>query len=144
MIRDDVDFREILYGDIIYVGTPAISPYSDSNNNHYEELEALGPVAGNLADSAILERRTQSSITGIGILDNNSPAGVVTTRAAAKSFFSDGTNRAMFRFTLINQLCTDLAPFPTALPLPSSTSALYPQPGEPFRLASTPFWPLRQ
>ena len=110
MIRDDVDFREILYGDIIYLGTPAISPYSDSNNNHYEELEALGPVAGNLADSAILQRRTQSSITGIGILDNNSPAGVVTTRAAAKSFFSDGTNRAMFRFTLINQLCTELEP----------------------------------
>jgi len=110
MIRDDVDFREILYGDIIYVGTPAISPYSDSNNNHYEELEALGPVAGNLADSAILQRRTQSSITGIGILDNNSPAGIVTTRAAAKSFFSDGTNRAMFRFTLINQLCTELEP----------------------------------
>ena len=110
MIRDDVDFREILYGDIIYVGTPAISPYSDSNNNHYEELEALGPVAGNLADSTILQRRTQSSITGIGILDNNSPAGVVTTRAAAKSFFSDGTNRAMFRFTLINQMCTELEP----------------------------------
>ena len=32
----------------------------------------------------------------------------MTTRAAAKSFFKDGTNRAMLRFTLINHLCTDL------------------------------------
>ncbi|MDP5040246.1 MAG: hypothetical protein NWQ26_05175, partial [Paraglaciecola sp.] len=35
-------------------------------------------------------------------------AGVMTTRAAAKAFFKDGTNRAMFRFTLMNHLCTDL------------------------------------
>jgi hypothetical protein len=32
----------------------------------------------------------------------------MTTRAAAEAFFIAGTNRAMFRFTLLNHLCTDL------------------------------------
>ncbi len=33
---------------------------------------------------------------------------MLTTRAASKAFFIDGTNRAMFRFTLINHLCRDM------------------------------------
>ena len=33
---------------------------------------------------------------------------MMTTRAAAKEFFIAGTNRAMFRFTLVNHLCRDL------------------------------------
>jgi hypothetical protein len=32
----------------------------------------------------------------------------MTTRAAAEAFFVAGTNRAMFRFTLLNHLCNDL------------------------------------
>ena len=35
-------------------------------------------------------------------------AGAITTRAAAQAFFIAGTNRAMFRFTLINHLCMDM------------------------------------
>ena len=35
-------------------------------------------------------------------------AGVITTRGAASAFFVNGTNRAMFRFTMINHLCNDL------------------------------------
>lgn len=114
MIRDDVDFREILHGDIIYIGNSSslgISDYSNSNNDHYEELEALGPIVGNLADPSILQGPlqgvTQSSTTG---LPTFATAGVVTTRAGASAFFIDGTNRAMFRFTLMNHLCTDLEP----------------------------------
>jgi hypothetical protein len=106
MIRDDIDFRDVLYGDILYTGnnTPA---YANDNNDHYEALENLGPVLGNLANTGILQARIQSNVTG---LTNAATAGVITSRAAAKSFFSDGTNRAMFRFTLINHLCTDLEP----------------------------------
>ena len=114
MIRDDVDFRKILHGDIIYIGNSSslgISDYSNSNNDHYEELEALGPIVGNLADPSILQGPlqgvTQSSATG---LPTFATAGVVTTRAGASAFFIDGTNRAMFRFTLMNHLCTDLEP----------------------------------
>ena len=35
-------------------------------------------------------------------------AGILTTRAAAEAFFVAGTNRAMFRFTVLNHLCMDL------------------------------------
>jgi hypothetical protein len=35
-------------------------------------------------------------------------AGLITTRAASAAFFIAGTNRAMFRFTLINHLCRDM------------------------------------
>ena len=32
----------------------------------------------------------------------------MTTRGAASAFFINGTNRAMFRFTMMNHLCNDL------------------------------------
>jgi hypothetical protein len=35
-------------------------------------------------------------------------AGLLTTRAASSAFFIAGTNRAMFRFTLVNHLCMDM------------------------------------
>jgi hypothetical protein len=48
---------------------------------------------------------TQSAITGI---PSSATAGVLTTRGAASAFFVNGTNRAMFRFTMMNHLCDDL------------------------------------
>jgi hypothetical protein len=103
MVRDDLDFREILSGDIIYTGRLAgIPPYSPSDNRHYEFLETAG---ANLGDDSILVAMSQSSVTGFSA---EAVAGVMTTRAAARAFFVDGTNRAMFRFTLLNHLCMDL------------------------------------
>ena len=114
IVRDRDDFRKVLYDDIIYRGNTSllgITPYANDNNDHYEQLEALGPVTGNLADTSVLlgpdQGITQSTVTG---LDSAATAGVMTSRAGAMAFFSDGTNRAMLRFTLINQLCTDLEP----------------------------------
>jgi hypothetical protein len=106
LVRDGADFRRVLYDDVIYhgVNNPA---YSDSNNNHYEALEALGPIAGDLSNPAILVADTQSNVTG---LPSTATAGIMTSRAGAMAFFSDGTNRAMFRFTLMNHMCTDLEP----------------------------------
>jgi hypothetical protein len=107
-IRDGIDFREILYGDLVYVGdVSGISAYDPNNNDHYEDLEDLGPVDGDLSDDTILVARLQSDVSG---LDTDATAGVMTSRAGAMAFFSDGTNRAMFRFTLMNHLCTDLEP----------------------------------
>ena len=102
MVRDDVDFREILSGDILYVADPGLGlpSYSNSNNNHYQALEDQ-----RLDLKANLVSTTQSAVTGLPIA---ATAGVTTTRASAQAFFIDGTNRAMFRFTLKNQLCTDL------------------------------------
>ena len=104
MIRDNIDFRQVLYGDIIYTGSNAPA-YSNSNNDHYEALENLPNL--DLSSNAFLSQQLQSSVKN---LDIDATAGVMTTRAAAKSFFYLGTNRAMFRFTLMNHLCTDLEP----------------------------------
>jgi hypothetical protein len=104
IVRDDVDFREILQADILYVGknTLGLPAYNTNNNAHYQALE---DQFINLSDG--LERTTQSSLNG---LPATATAGVLTSRAAAKAFFYLGTNRAMVRFTLINHLCTDLEP----------------------------------
>lgn len=100
MVRDDADFREILSGDILYVGPGSLPAYSNSNNAHYEAMEDQG-----LDLKASLVATTQSSVTG---LPADATAGVITTRAAARAFFIDGTNRAMFNFTMLNHLCRDL------------------------------------
>jgi hypothetical protein len=102
MVRDDVPFNTVLSEDILYVGegVAGVPGYSPSSNDHYEQLETRG------ADlRTVLQRRTQSSLNGIPA---TATAGVVTTRAAAQSFFIAGTNRAMFRFTLMNHMCRDL------------------------------------
>ncbi|TQV75654.1 hypothetical protein FLL45_11320 [Aliikangiella marina] len=103
MIRDDVDIREMLYGNVIYTapgqGLPA---YSNSNNNHYEQMELQRLPLG-----TVLQQATQTSVTG---LEAEATAGVLTTRQAAKAFLIDGTNRAQFRFALLNHFCGDLEP----------------------------------
>jgi len=103
LVRDNRDFREVLTGNLIYVSeAPGVIEYSGSDNTHYEALEARG------ADLQVeLIGRPQVNYTGVPTEDN---AGVLTTRAAAEAFFIAGTNRAMFRFTLMNHLCTDLEP----------------------------------
>jgi hypothetical protein len=102
MIRDDVPFNTLLSADILYVGQSGLGlpPYSNTNNDHYEEMERRG-----LDMMSGLQQTTQSSLTG---LPPNATAGVMTTRAAAEAFFIAGTNRAMFRFTLLNHMCNDL------------------------------------
>lgn len=100
--RDEIDFRQILSGDILYIANSSagVPAYSNTSNTHYQALE---DQSADLKD--VLQATTQSAVTG---LPENATAGVMTTRAGAKAFFKDGTNRAMFRFTLINHLCTDL------------------------------------
>lgn len=102
MVRDEVPFNQLLSADLLYVGNPSLGlpPYSTGSNAHYLALEAQGlPLKDSLVAVA------QSSVTGIPA---DATAGVMTTRAAAKAFFIAGTNRAMFRFTLLNHLCKDL------------------------------------
>ncbi len=99
VVRDDVDFRRILYSDLLYVGntSPAASP---SSNAHYQALEDQH------ADlSTALTESSQASQYGTPA---EAVAGVLTTRAAANAFFYAGTNRAMLRFTLMNHMCRDL------------------------------------
>ena len=103
MVRDDVPFNTLLSADLVYVaksgaGLPAYSP---ANNDLYQTMDA------NTVDlSQALVATTQSSVSG---LPAAATAGVITSRAAAAAFFINGTNRAMFRFTMINHLCNDLS-----------------------------------
>ncbi|MFA7594460.1 MAG: hypothetical protein WCY26_12045 [Thiohalobacteraceae bacterium] len=102
MIRDQVPFNTVLSADLVYVGTSdlGLPAYSMSNNNHYAALESQGHDL-----RTALMPAAQSVVTS---LPADATAGVMTTRAAAEAFFVAGTNRAMFRFTLLNHLCNDL------------------------------------
>jgi len=101
MVRDNADFREILSGDVLYTGSgPGVPGYSTTSNAHYEALEDQGVDL-----QANLVATTQSSLNG---LPPAATAGVLTSRSAARAFFIDGTNRAMFRFTMLNHMCRDM------------------------------------
>ncbi len=101
MVRDGLPFNTVLSDDILYTinapGLPAVSP---ANNDHYATAEANGVDL-----SMALVRTTQSAAYG---LPTEATAGVITTAGAASAFFINGTNRAMFRFTMINHMCHDM------------------------------------
>jgi hypothetical protein len=106
MVRDDVGFNKLLSANLVYHANGATTSagtapdYSAANNDHYEWLENNGV---DLKEELV--EATQTAMTGI---DGSATAGVMTTRAAAAAFFIAGTNRAMFRYTLLNHMCTDL------------------------------------
>jgi len=102
MVRDDVPFNTVLSDDILYVGGSGQPAYSPANNDLYENLENTN---ADLSNPSVLVRTAQSSASG---LPAGATAGVMTTRAAAQAFFVAGTNRAMFRFTMINHMCKDM------------------------------------
>jgi hypothetical protein len=101
MVRDDVDFSTVLSADLLYVANTSGAPaYSPANNDHYQYLDD-----NNVDLSTALQPATQSGLLGLPVA---ATAGIMTTRAAASAFFINGTNRAMFRFTLINHMCRDM------------------------------------
>jgi hypothetical protein len=91
----------VLSADILYTvnssGLPAPSP---ANDDHYATAETDG-----VDFSTALHQTTQSAVYG---LPTQATAGVWTTRAGAAAFFVLGTNRAQFRFTMLNYLCHDM------------------------------------
>jgi hypothetical protein len=102
MVRDNIPFNTILSADLLYIGdgTSGEGAYSPNDNDMYQNLDNAN------ADLSVkLKQTTQSSLTGI---PSAATAGIITTRGAASAFFVNGTNRAMFRFTMINHLCNDL------------------------------------
>jgi hypothetical protein len=102
MVRDDLPFNEVLSADVLYVGSAGLGlpAVSAASNDHYAQMESRGI---NLLTG--LRRTTQSGVYGT---PPAATAGVMTSRAAAQAFFVAGTNRAMFRFTLLNHMCRDL------------------------------------
>ncbi len=102
MVKDNVPFNTLLSADLVYIADSAagVPAYSPGNNAMYDALDA-----NNVDLSVHLVSSSQSAVSGIPAA---ATAGVMTTRAAASAFFINGTNRAMFRFTVMNHLCNDL------------------------------------
>lgn len=109
VIRDDVPFDQVLYEDIVYVGSAGATmiPYSQSDNDHYLDLQ-LNRI--DLSNAANLVRQRQSDLPNspIGL---NETAGVMTTRGFSESYLVAGTNRAAVRFTTMNFMCMDMDDF---------------------------------
>lgn len=104
MVRDNVPFNQILTTDLLYTGPASVTPApSPTSNAHYEALELR--MRDPSFDQDELVQTTQTAIYGTPA---TATAGAITTRAAAEAFFVAGTNRAMFRFTLINHMCMDM------------------------------------
>jgi hypothetical protein len=97
-----VPFNTLLSADLVYTadGAAGVPAYSSGNNAMYDAMDA-----NNVDLKAHLVATTQSSLQGIPA---TATAGIMTTRAAAAAFFINGTNRAMFRFTMLNHLCNDM------------------------------------
>lgn len=106
IIRDDISFKQILTGDIVYVAAPGLglTAYSHSDNVHYQELEDSGVNLGNVAN---LVSRAQSGLPAAQI-NSTQAAGVLTTRAAGEAFLKAGTNRRMWEHTAKNHLCREM------------------------------------
>jgi len=102
MVRDDVPFNTLLSADLVYVADSSLGlpAYSPANNDLYQAMDD-----NNVDLSTALVPTAQSAVTG---LPKGAVAGIITTRGAASAFFVNGTNRAMFRFTMMNHLCSDL------------------------------------
>jgi hypothetical protein len=101
MVRDDVAFNTVLSADILYtINASGLPAPSAANNDHYAMAER------NAVDlKATLVATTQSTVYGLPV---EATSGIWTTRAGSSAFFIMGTNRAQFRFTMINHLCHDM------------------------------------
>lgn len=109
MIRDDVPFDQVLYEDIVYLGSAAATnvSYSQDSNAHYEDLQRNRV---DLSDPAQLVQMRQSALPDAA-LGPEETAGIMTTRGFAEAFLVAGTNRAALRFATLNHLCMDMEDF---------------------------------
>ena len=73
---------------------------SNASNAHYAAAESQGVDL-----SVALKATTQSAAYGT---PTAATAGLLTTYGAESAFFINGTNRAMFRFTMMNHFCHDM------------------------------------
>ncbi len=103
MVRDNERFDQILSANLLYIAPGVSPPPSASSNAHFEALEARMRAPD--FDQGELQPTTQTAVYGTPAA---ATAGAMTTRAAAEAFFIAGTNRAMFRFTLMNHMCMDM------------------------------------
>ncbi|MFW7380012.1 MAG: hypothetical protein ACOH5I_14455 [Oligoflexus sp.] len=104
MVRDEVDYRQILYGDQLYIPDPTtFPPYSIADNETYTQLYNQ-VVSGQAQLSQALQPVNQRDV----ITQLPVHAGIFTTRGYGSVFYNDGTNRSPLRFTMVHYACRDL------------------------------------
>ncbi len=99
MVRDEKDYRAILSDDVLYIPTGAT--YAAGTNAIYDTLYAN--VKNGAPLGSALTATTQTGATGLTV-----QAGIFTLRGFGSVYYDAGTNRAPFRFTLLNYACRDL------------------------------------
>ena len=103
IVRDDnVDFRTVLDADILYTFAGVPAPTAADGSTHYKTAEQNGL---DMSKPSVLVRTSQSAVYGT---PTAATAGLLTTYAAESAFFINGTNRAMFRYTMMNHFCNDM------------------------------------
>ncbi len=96
-VRDDRDFREILFDDFTYLGPPVVGNKMtpEYGPRYYAEVEKLNP-------SLVLRRRTPQ------VLNRSEAAGVLTSDGWGSQHLNDGTNRRAIAFAFREFLCRSI------------------------------------
>lgn len=110
-VRDDLNAKTLLYENFYYQGDPsrAAVPSDEiddilKTNNHYESLDR-----GDFDLKSVLIKKTpQILFDGNTVVNNPTPAGLLTTRQWAAAHFLAGTNRRAVEFTLREFTCTPI------------------------------------
>ncbi|WP_413587246.1 hypothetical protein [Bdellovibrio sp. HCB274] len=108
--RDQTDARELLTGNIYYMGSGA-NVRSDMvadlliSNNHYLDLEQQRV---NLATNLVRKTGQQIATSATTAVANPDPAGVLTLRAFMGAHAAAGTNRRLVEYTFREFMCVPL------------------------------------
>src|SRR6184192_1424922 len=82
-----------------------VVPWTNRDQTVFAPLNDYAATVIGIARDDVAFNTTQSGAYGTPA---QATAGLITTRGAASAFFINGTNRAMFRFTMIDHLCHDM------------------------------------
>ena len=102
LVRDDIPFNEVLSGDYLYTGADSDGAYDPADNSLYVELQKKD------LQQALVKQKQSEVFAPINHLPAEAQAGVLSTRAFGKAYFTAGTNRRATAFTLKYFLCHDM------------------------------------
>lgn len=109
-VRDRLDAKRLLYENIVYVADPTKAAVPSSvemdmvkSNNHYAALSS-----DHFDLSKVLIPSTQKVFNGASVVDNPTPAGLLTSRQWLASHAIAGTNRRLVEYTFRQFLCLPL------------------------------------